>query len=64
MFNAFNHTQFRAVNTTLDANNIVLDSADLATARRVLRSTPNPTFGTATLTRGPREIQYALKIIF
>lgn len=64
MFNAFNHTQFRAVNTTLDANNIVLDSTDLATARRVLRSTPNPTFGTATLTRGPREIQYALKIIF
>ncbi len=73
-FNAFNHPQFRLpVNPGLGANNVcynnttdgcATDLGDITSATAVVSSRPDPTFGTATRTRGPREIQYAIKIIF
>jgi hypothetical protein len=53
-FNAFNHTQFGGIDT-----NFVPDS-DTAGAKA---STSSP-FGTVNSVRSPREIQFALKLIF
>lgn len=71
MFNAFNHTQFRAdslqnnmfLNT--GGNPVVCGSAACSPTNRTITSfVPNGGFGRAGTTRGPREIQYALKLIF
>ncbi len=71
MFNAFNHTQFRAdslqnnmfLNT--GGNPVVCGNAPCsATNRTVTDFTPNGGFGRSGTTRGPREIQYALKLVF
>ncbi len=71
MFNAFNHTQFRAdslqnnmfVNT--GGNPVVCGNAPCSATNRVVTGfVPNGGFGRSGTTRGPREIQYALKLNF
>jgi hypothetical protein len=71
MFNAFNHTQFRAdslqnnmfVNS--GGNPVVCGAAPCSATNRVVTSfVPNGGFGRSGTTRGPREIQYALKLVF
>jgi hypothetical protein len=70
VFNAFNHTQFRGVDTGYNAGTIALDDPTLdemgnaSHATRITDSSPSGTLGQATATRGPREIQYGLKLIF
>ncbi|HET6646966.1 MAG TPA: carboxypeptidase regulatory-like domain-containing protein [Pyrinomonadaceae bacterium] len=73
LFNAFNHTQFRAdslqnnvfINT---GGNPVFCGSEVcgpSNPNRVVTSfTPNGGFGQSGTTRGPREIQYALKLVF
>ena len=71
MFNAFNHTQFRAdslqnnmfLNT--GGNPVACGNAPCSATNRVITSfVPNGGFGRSGTTRGPREIQYALKLVF
>ena len=71
MFNAFNHAQFRAdslqnnmfVNT--GGNPVLCGAEPCSPTNRVITSfVPNGGFGRSGTTRGPREIQYALKLIF
>jgi hypothetical protein len=74
MFNAFNHTQFRADSLQ---NNMFLNTGGnpvvcgndpnipcSATNRVITGFVPNGGFGRSGTTRGPREIQYALKLVF
>jgi hypothetical protein len=53
-FNAFNHTQFASIDTTFVPNQDVLGSG-------VSSSAP---FGSVSGARDPRQIQFALKLIF
>ncbi len=53
MFNAFNHAQYNALNTTFT---VTPGNAGLPTS--------DPSFGAVTGDRGPREIQLALKLIW
>ncbi|HEU4597641.1 MAG TPA: carboxypeptidase regulatory-like domain-containing protein [Pyrinomonadaceae bacterium] len=71
MFNAFNHTQFRAdslqnnmfINT--GGQPVVCGNAPCSATNRVVTSfVTNGGFGRSGTTRGPREIQYALKLVF
>lgn len=62
LFNAFNTPQFRGVDPGLGATTITFDTGSLATANTVTAFTPQANFGRAARTRGPREIQYGLKI--
>ena len=70
LFNAFNHTQFRSVDAGYNPSTVGLDDPTLdamgnaSNATRIIRASPSGTFGQATATRGPREIQYGLKLIF
>jgi hypothetical protein len=73
MFNAFNHTQFRADSLqnnvfTNTGGNPVFCGTEVcgpSNPNRVVTSfTPNGGFGQSGTTRGPREIQYALKLVF
>ena len=71
-FNAFNHAQFRGdtVNTTFTPNVACAPAGDTTTqcspSNNVIQQTfaPNSSFGAATATRGPREIQYGVKLTF
>jgi hypothetical protein len=69
-FNTFNHTQFRSVDSGYNASAVSLDDPTLdamgnaSNATRIIGASPSGTFGQATATRGPREIQYGLKVIF
>ena len=67
-FNVFNHVQFLGnaqgatfVNNTIDTNPGATLCANLLT---VCSYTPNPGYGVATKDKGPREIQYGLKLTF
>jgi hypothetical protein len=69
-FNALNHTQFRADslqnNVFLNASGpVVCGSAPCSPTNRVITGfLRNGGFGHSGTTRGPREIQYALKLVF
>ncbi|HZE70212.1 MAG TPA: carboxypeptidase regulatory-like domain-containing protein [Pyrinomonadaceae bacterium] len=70
-FNALNHTQFRADslqnNVFFNAGGqpVVCGNAPCSPTNRVITGfTPNGGFGHSGTTRGPREIQYALKLVF
>ena len=67
-FNAFNHAQFRGdqLNTTFGPSVTCGASACDPVTNNVIQTTgaPNNSFGQSTLTRGGREIQYGLKLIF
>lgn len=71
MFNAFNHTQFRAdslqnnMNINSGGTLIQCGSAPCSPTNNVITDfVRNGGFGQSGTTRGPREIQYALKLIF
>ena len=71
LFNALNHTQFRADslqnNMFLNAGgaNVICGAAPCSATNRVITDfTRNGGFGHSGTTRGPREIQYALKLNF
>jgi hypothetical protein len=71
LFNALNHTQFRADslqnNMFLNAGGapVVCGNTPCSPTNRVITGfTPNGGFGRSGTTRGPREIQYALKLVF
>jgi hypothetical protein len=54
LFNAFNHTQFASIDTTFVPNQDVAGSG----------ISPSAPFGSVNGMRAPREIQFALKLIF
>jgi hypothetical protein len=60
-FNAFNHTQFQLIDTGFDIGNIEIDPASGALTNY---SQNNPNFGRVTRIREPREIQFALKLLW
>jgi hypothetical protein len=71
MFNAFNHTQFRAdslqnnMNLNAGGGVVACGSAACSPTNNVVTSfVRNGGFGQSGTTRGPREIQYALKLVF
>lgn len=71
MFNALNHTQFRAdslqnnVFLNTGGNPVVCGNAPCSASNRVITGfVRNGGFGQSGTTRGPREIQYALKLVF
>ncbi|HYE13329.1 MAG TPA: carboxypeptidase regulatory-like domain-containing protein [Pyrinomonadaceae bacterium] len=70
-FNAFNHTQFRADSlqnnmfVNAGGNPVVCGLTPCSPTNRVITGfTRNGGFGRSGTTRGPREIQYALKLVF
>jgi hypothetical protein len=68
LFNAFNHANFRGdlINNQFTVSNVSCGGAPCTTTNNVITDTGTPasTFGQASRTRGPREIQYALKFTF
>jgi hypothetical protein len=75
MFNAFNHTNFNGMNTTLSFNNVAEFANDPCNGRGirpdgatsqcgVALNAANGSFGTLNSNRGPREIQFGLKFTF
>ncbi|HLA11841.1 MAG TPA: TonB-dependent receptor [Pyrinomonadaceae bacterium] len=71
MFNAFNKAQFKAdslqnnVFVNAGGNPVLCGATPCSPTNRVITSfVPNGGFGRSGTTRGPREIQYALKLIF
>ncbi len=68
LFNAFNTTQFRGNSLNLDAGSRVVTCGNAtcsATNNLITGETfQNTAFGRPGSTRGPREIQYALKLVF
>jgi len=61
LFNAFNHTQFQLIDTNFDIANPTIDST---TGALLSFEQNNPNFGQVTRIREPREIQFALKILW
>jgi hypothetical protein len=53
-FNAINHTQFASINTTFVPLNVATGSI----------ADPSSPFGSVSSARNPRQIQFALKLIF
>jgi len=64
MFNVFNKAQFRSLILDYNANSVVYDTGNAATATRILSSVPGAGFGSAQLARDPRQIQFGLKFSF
>ena len=63
VFNVFDRTQFRNVNTNLSPTSITLDAL-LPSATRITGQELPATFGQAQATRDPRQAQFGLKLIF
>ncbi|MDP9161840.1 MAG: carboxypeptidase regulatory-like domain-containing protein [Acidobacteriota bacterium] len=65
-FNIFNHVQFlgNAQGATFINNTIDTNPGATACGNVVCSYTPNPTYGVANKDKGPREIQYGLKLTF
>jgi hypothetical protein len=64
-FNVFNTVQFRGnAQGFVGINNQIDTTALLGPNNRITSFTRDPNYGVATKDRGPREIQYALKITF
>jgi hypothetical protein len=61
-FNAFNHTQFLNIDTNFGAFNIQFDNP--ANPTKIVSYQNNPSFGSVTRVRAPREIEFGLKLIF
>lgn len=67
LFNAFNHVQFRgdSLNLNIVGGGVTCGNAPCsATNNLITGESKNGFFGTAGSTRGPREIQYSLKLNF
>jgi len=70
-FNAFNHAQFQGASSffnTIYTPTVACGANPCSPANNVIQTTNtagiNPSFGKSTLTRGPRELQYGLKVYF
>src|SRR5262249_1247267 len=63
LFNVFNRTNFISVHTSLSPPSVPLD-APRASATRITAFTPSGSFGQATETRDPRQVQFGVKLIF
>jgi hypothetical protein len=69
LFNAFNHANFRGdlVNNQFNGQKVVCGAAACSPANSLITGTTGSvanSFGQASRTRGPREIQYAIKFTF
>jgi hypothetical protein len=67
LFNAFNHAQFRAdtVQLNISGGPVTCGAAPCSPTNTLITGeTKNGAFGRAGATRGPREIQYSLKLTF
>lgn len=66
IFNLFNNTNFLAqnLNTTMGIGNVAFNSGDVANATAITGYTVSPTFGQATLTRDPRQMQFGVRVVF
>ena len=66
IFNIFNNTNFllAGLDNVLGAGNVVLNNADPALATTIISATPSGSFGKATRTRDPRQMQIGFKILF
>jgi hypothetical protein len=61
MFNAWNHTNFYEVNSGFTVDNITVDTSSLRVTGYRLS---NPDYGRVTRMRDPREVQFALKLLW
>jgi hypothetical protein len=63
-FNIFNHVQFQSNAQGYTQLNNVIDTTSTACGNVVCSYTPNSSYGSSQKTRGPRELQYGLKLTF
>ena len=66
VFNVFNNLNFLgySLNTSYNAENVVFDTGDAATATRVVSATPPGPFGQPTAARDPKTIQLGIRLTF
>jgi hypothetical protein len=66
VFNLFNTVNFlgSSLNTGYNAENVVFDTADAATATRILSANPPGNFGQLTAARDPRTVQLGIHLAF
>jgi hypothetical protein len=66
VFNVFNNVNFLgySLNTSYNAENVVFDTGDAATATRVVRAAPPGNFGQLTAARDPRTMQLGIRLTF
>jgi hypothetical protein len=66
VFNVFNTVNFlgNSLNTGYNAENVVFDTGDAATATKIISATPPGNFGQLTAARDPRTIQLGIRLMF
>jgi hypothetical protein len=66
VFNVFNNVNFLgySLNTGYNAENVVFDTGNAATATKIVSATPPGTFGQLTAARDPRTIQLGIRLAF
>ena len=66
VFNVFNNVNFRGdqINLAYNAENVVFDTGNAATATRITSATAPGNFGQLTSARDPRTMQLGLKLSF
>jgi hypothetical protein len=66
IFNIFNNTNFllTGLDNTFGVTNVVFDNADPSQASTITSAQPSGSFGQATRTRDPRQMQIGFKILF
>jgi hypothetical protein len=66
VFNVFNTVNFRAdwLNTGYNAENVVFDTGNSATATKIISAMPPANFGQFTVARDPRMIQFGVRLAF
>ena len=66
VFNLFDTVNFlgSSLNAGYDAENVVFDTGDAATATKILSATPPGNFGQLTKARDPRTMQLGIRLAF
>jgi hypothetical protein len=66
VFNLFNTVNFLgySLNTAYNAENVVLDTGDAATATKILSAAPPGNFGQLTAARDTRTVQLGIRLAF
>jgi hypothetical protein len=66
VFNVFNNVNFlgASLNTAYNAENVVFDTGNAATATKIISATPPGNFGQLTAARDPRTIQLGVRLAF
>jgi hypothetical protein len=66
VFNVFNNVNFLgySLNTDYNAQNVVFDTGNPATATRIISATPQGTFGQLHKARDPRTMQLGIRLTF